>query len=153
RVLQRHGNRVGAILYANGVSGTIPARGGRDQVLRLIDALMDAPRLARAGETDLTALLTAAVPTIRRRSLVVVVSDFISRPGWEHPLALLARRHEMLAVRVQDPRERSLPDVGPLVMQDAETGQQLWVDTRDRRFRARFEEAARQRERELSTAF
>jgi uncharacterized protein (DUF58 family) len=153
RVLQRHGNRVGAILYADGVAGTIPARGGRDQVLRLIDALTQAPRLPRAAGTDLAALLSAALPTIRRRSLVVVVSDFISRPGWEQPLALLARRHEMLAVRVHDPREVALPDVGPLVLQDAETGEQLRVDTRDRRFRARFEEAARDRERSLAIAF
>jgi uncharacterized protein (DUF58 family) len=153
RVLQRHGNRVGAILYGDGVGGIIPARGGRDQVLRMVSELLDTPRLPRAEATDLTTLLTAAVSTIRRRSLVVIVSDFISRPGWERPLALLARRHEVLAIRVHDPRESTIPDVGPLVMQDAETGEQIWVDTRDRGFRARFETAARERERVLVAAF
>lgn len=153
RILQRHGNRVGAILYGDSVARPIPARVGRDQVLRITDALLDAPRLPRSPMTDLGVLLGEGVRTIRRRSLVVLVSDFISRPGWERPLAMLARRHDVLAIRVLDPREASLPDVGPLVMQDAETGEQVWVDTRDRGFRERFEAAARAREAELATAF
>lgn len=153
RVLQRHGNRVGAILYGDQVATPIPARGGRDQVLRIADALLGAPRLVRAEATDLATLLAQGVTTIRRRSLVVVVSDFISRPGWEKPLSLLARRHEVLAIRVHDPRESSLPDVGPLVLQDAETGERLWVDTRDAGFRRRFEEAAREREATLAATF
>jgi uncharacterized protein (DUF58 family) len=153
RILQRHGNRVGAILYGDGAATPIPARVGRDQVLRITGALLDAPRLPRAEATDLATLLGQALATIRRRSMVVVVSDFISRPGWERQLSLLARRHEVLAIRVHDPRESTLPDVGPLVMQDAETGEQVWVDTRDRGFRARFEAAARDREADLARMF
>lgn len=153
RVLQRHGNRVGAILYSDRVATPIPARGGRDQVLRLTDALLGAPRLGRAEATDLSTLLVQGVTGIRRRSLVVVVSDFISRPGWEQPLSLLARRHEVLAIRVHDPLESSLPDVGPLVLQDAETGERAWVDTRDAGFRRRFEAAAQEREAALAATF
>ena len=153
RVLQRHGNRVGAMLYGDRVGTPIPARVGRDQVLRITGALLDAPRLPRSEATDLSTLLGQGVATIRRRSMVVVVSDFISRPGWERPLSMLARRHEVLAIRVHDPRESSLPDVGPLVMQDAETGEQVWVDTRDRGFRTRFEAAAREREATLAELF
>ncbi len=153
RILQRHGNRVGAMLYGDRVGTPIPARVGRDQVLRITGALLDAPRLPRSEATDLSTLLGQGVATIRRRSMVVVVSDFISRPGWERPLSMLARRHEVLAIRVHDPRESSLPDVGPLVMQDAETGEQVWVDTRDRGFRTRFEAAAREREATLTELF
>ncbi len=153
RVLQRHGNRVGAMLYGDRVATPIPAQGGRDQVLRITEALLAAPRLPRAEATDLTTLLATAMTTIRRRSLVVVVSDFISRPGWEQPLSLLARRHEVLAIRVHDPLETSLPDVGALVMQDAESGEQVWVDTRDRGFRRRFEQAAQDREAALAATF
>jgi len=153
RVLQRHGNQLGAILYGDRPGTPIPARVGRDQVLRIAGALLDAPRMPRAEATDLSTLLAQGLATIRRRSMVVVVSDFMSRPGWERPLSLLARRHEVLAIRVHDPRESSLPDVGPLVMQDAETGEQVWVDTRDRRFRARFEAAAREREAGLAAMF
>src|SRR5258706_342114 len=66
--------------------------------------------------------------------------------GWERPLSLLNRKHEVLAVRVWDPREAELPDIGPVIMEDAETGEQLYVDTHDRNFRTRFAAAAQQRE-------
>jgi len=81
------------------------------------------------------------------------VSDFISAPGWAKPLALLARRHEVIAVRLYDPLEMELPDIGLFVMQDAETGEQLFIDTHDKSFRRRFAELARRRELELRGAF
>ena len=96
---------------------------------------------------------TPASATIKRRSLVFIVSDFISVPGWERPLSLLNRRHEVVAVRLLDPREIELPDVGPLIMEDAETGEQLYVDTHDAAFRRRFQDAARRREAEVNGAF
>jgi uncharacterized protein (DUF58 family) len=153
RLLTRHGNRVGAVFYGSKVERTIPARGGRLQTLRLIRDLLDQPRLPRAPFTDLTPLLSGGLNAIKRRSLIFIVSDFISAPGWERPLTLLSRRHEVLAVRVSDPRESELPDVGPIVLEDAETGQQLVVDTRDRSFRLRFQEASQQREADLSRTF
>ncbi len=88
----------------------------------------------------------------RRRSLIVIVSDFISTPGWERPLHVLNERHELLAVRLVDPREQALPDVGIVTIQDAETGEQLEVDTGDRRFRERFAAAALEREAEIGGA-
>jgi uncharacterized protein (DUF58 family) len=153
RLLTRHGNRVGAILYTGRVERNIPALGGRNQVLRLINDLLRQPRLPRAPFTDLTPLLEAGLNTIKRRSLVFVISDFISVPGWERPLSLLNRRHEVLAIRLWDPREAQLPDLGPLIMEDAETGEQLYVDTHDRKFRQRFEAAALNREAGLTRAF
>jgi uncharacterized protein (DUF58 family) len=84
---------------------------------------------------------------------VFVISDFISAPGWERPLHLLNRRHDVLAIRLVDPREIELPDVGPLLMEDAETGEQLYVDTHDKQFRRRFREAAGRRETAVSDAF
>jgi hypothetical protein len=90
---------------------------------------------------------------VKRRALVFVVSDFISAPGWAKPLALLARRHEVIAVRLYDPLEMELPDIGLFVMQDAETGEQLFIDTHDKGFRKRFAELARSRELELREAF
>jgi uncharacterized protein (DUF58 family) len=152
RLLTRHGNRVGAMFHGEGVYRTIPARSGRIQVLRLIDDLLKEPRLQRAAFTDLALLFEAAERGIKRRSLVFVISDFISVPGWERALQLLGRRHEVVAVRLVDRREVELPDIGPVVLEDSETGEQLYVDTHDRRFRRRFEEAARQRETDFDTA-
>jgi uncharacterized protein (DUF58 family) len=153
RLLTRHGNRVGAMLYGGCVERIIPARGGRLHVLRLINDLLKQPHLSRAPMTDLKVLLETAFGSIRRRSLIFVVSDFISRQGWEGPLGLLSQRHEVLAVRLWDPRETELPDMGLVVMQDAETGEQLYVDTHDRRFRLRFHEEAHRRKTELNSAF
>lgn len=153
RLLTRHGNRVGAILYTDKVEGVIPARGGKPQVLRLIKDLLSRPQLKRAPLTDLRTLLEAALRTLRRRSLVFIISDFISPPGWDKPLGMLAQRHEILAIRLYDPREMELPDIGPLILEDAETGEQLYVDTHNKHFRKRFFEAARRREHELNVAF
>ncbi|HRE27368.1 MAG TPA: DUF58 domain-containing protein [Anaerolineales bacterium] len=153
RLLTRHGNRVGGIFYSGGVDRVLPARGGRLHVLRLIHELLNQPKLARAPFTDLGDLLEAGLATVRRRSLIFVISDFISAPGWERTLSLLNRRHEVLAIRLWDPREVELPDVGPILLEDAETGEQLYVDTRDRGFRQRYREAARAREAALSEAF
>ena len=153
RLLTRHGNRVGAMFYDSRVERTIPPRGGRDQVLYLIKDLLKQPPLAHAPFTDLTPLLQSGLNAIKRRSLVFLISDFISAPGWERPLHLLNQRHEVLAVRLWDKREMEMPDIGLVVMEDAETGEQLYVDTHDRKFRVRFAEAARQRETALHETF
>jgi len=153
RLLTRHGNRVGAIFYDSRVERVIPAAGGRMHVLRLINDLLRQPRLPVAPFTDLGMLVETGYQLIRRRSLIFIISDFISAPGWERPLGLLNRKHEVLAVRLWDPREIELPDIGMILMQDAETGEQLWVDTHDRRFRQRFAEAAQRRQASLETAF
>jgi len=153
RLLTRNGNSVGAILYGGGVQGIIPAQTGRAQVLHLIDTLLEQPKLNRAPATDLSVLLNAALRILGRRSLVFVISDFISRPGWDKPLGMLTQRHEAVAIRLFDPREIELPDVGPIFMEDAETGEQIFLDTHDRGFRNRFVEAAHRREAELRSAF
>ncbi len=153
RLLTRHGNRVGAMFYDSRLERTIPARGGRNQVLILVNQLLNQPQLPRAPFTDLTPLLEAGMNAIKRRSLVFIISDFISAPGWERPLRLMNQRHEVLAIRLSDPREFELPDIGPILMEDAETGEQLYVDTHDKKFRQRFEEAGRRREENLREAF
>ena len=153
RLLTRHGNRVGAIFYGNGVERTIPAGSGRLHVLRLINDLLRQPPLPKAPFTDLTPLVQAGLHTIRRRTLIFIVSDFISAPGWDRALRLLNQRHEVIAIRLWDPREMELPDAGPLILEDAETGEQLYVDTRDKAFRKRFQEAAQQREAALQEMF
>jgi len=148
RLLTRGGNCVGAILYENAVDRIIEPRSGRNQVLRIARELLRPPT-ASGAETNLAGLVSTAASIIRRRSLVFVISDFISEPGWERGLALLTQRHEVVAIRVLDPREVELPDVGVVVMQDSETGAQMFVDTSDPRFRRRFRAAADAREERL----
>ena len=166
RLPTRHGNRVGAVLKgtAHDIHATvIPVRGGRRQVLHLLDSILrlgsgagqkTAPTPTPAGvTTDLSVMLREAYGAIKRRSVVFVLSDFISTPGWETALAQLARRHEVIAVRLYDPVEQALPELGFVMLQDAETGEQLFLDTQDRGFRERFVALAQQREAGLRTAF
>ncbi|HSO61498.1 MAG TPA: DUF58 domain-containing protein [Desulfobacterales bacterium] len=153
RLLTRRGNPVGALLYGDRVDTVIPARSGRRHVLHILHTMLSRPERPQSGATNLQDLLQNALRVMRRRSLVFVVSDFISTPGWAEPLGHLARRHETVAVRLFDPLERELPDLGLVVVQDAETGEQVWVDTHDRGFRKRFAAAAQLRERKLRSAF
>ncbi len=159
RMLTRRGNRVGAILHsdrAQSAPQVMSPRRGRRQVLHLLNAIerqdSDAPKNSAGQLTDLSRLLRHADATVRRRSVLFVISDFVSTPGWEEALALLARRHEVVAVRLYDPLERDLPAMGFVVMQDAETGEQLLVDTQDSGFRQRFAHIAQEREAALRQA-
>lgn len=149
RLLTRHGNRVGALIYRAGVDAVIPAGSGRRHVLHLLHSLQPPAAAPETGGTRLQELLDAAAGVIRRRSTLFVVSDFVSEPGWEHALARLAQRHEVVAVRVLDPLELELPDLGLLTLRDAESGEHLLVDTHDAGFRRRFARLAAQREAEL----
>ncbi len=153
RLLTRHGNRIGALFYGDSVDTVIPARSGRRHVLHVLHRLLSRPERSHSAATNLRDLLETAFRVMQRRSLVFVVSDFISAPGWAEPLAHLARRHEIIAIRLYDPLERELPDLGLLVMRDAETGERLFVDTHDRAFRKRFAAVAERREQELRSAF
>ena len=156
RLLIGHGNRVGALLYGNGRDTVLPARSGRQQVLQLMHAMQSAvtqrPHLASNADshpTRLRDLLLSAGHVVRRRSTIFVVSDFITDPGWETALGQLVQRHEVTAVRLIDPLELALPDLGVVAMRDLETGEQLMVDTHDKGFRQRFARIAAEREAEL----
>jgi uncharacterized protein (DUF58 family) len=153
RLLSQHGNRTGAMIYGSTVDTIIPPRSDRRHVLHLLHRLRHRPVLGAVGATRLDVLLSRAAETIKRRSAVFLVSDFISEPGWERPLAQLAQRHDVVAVQVVDPLEQTLPNLGLITMEDPETGEQLMVDTSDQAFRARFETLASERDQSLARTF
>ncbi len=152
RVLTRHGNRVGLIRYGSRVDTVMAPRSGRRHVLQLLAGMLQPSEPGPTRSTDLGEMLGHAMRVLRRRSLLFLVSDFISVPGWAPYLARLAQRHEVIAIRLYDPLEVRLPDIGGVLMQDAETGEQVWVDTHDAGFRRRFAAAAAKREQALRTA-
>jgi uncharacterized protein (DUF58 family) len=152
RFLARRGNRAGALLFSGGVDRQIPARGGRRQTHVILDAL-SRYRATRPAATDLARALSDTAQMIRRRALIFVVSDFITPEGWEKPLGQLAARHDVVAVRLTDPFEVRMPNLGLITFQDSETGEQLFVDTHDPGFRRRFAAAAEAREEALRQVF
>jgi len=171
RVITRRGNRVGAVLFGGQtVDGVLPPGTTRMHVLQLLQRMQQAARrpvragppegppegpVAAAGAapgTSLAELLRTADALTARRSLVFVVSDFISAAGWEDALGRLARRHEVVAVRLWDPLEMALPDVGLVTVEDAETGEQLFIDASDPGFRERYAAEAERQETALLEA-
>ena len=152
RVLTRHGNRVGAIFYGSRVERTIPARGGRVQVLRLINDLVSHPRRDSAPFTDLTPLLEAGQRWIKGRSLVFVDLGLHQRvPGWERPLEGLTQRSTRSSRSGCSTGARpSCPTSGRSSSTTPRRASSSYVDTHDATFRRRFGEAAERREADLA---
>jgi uncharacterized protein (DUF58 family) len=151
RLLSRSGNRIGAILYDNRLQRVIPPRTGRTHLLYLAHELTRPVLAPPDGRTtDLAGMLHLAAATARRRGLVFVISDFIGDLDWERALTRLSQRHEVVTIRVVDPVEFDLPDLGLVFVEDAETGEQLLADTGDPLFRQRFRAQVDARERALA---
>ena len=151
QLLISRGNRVGALLFDERVRSIIPPSAGRTALLQLIariERATDGSQFpspsggGQGGGTDLGRALTEAGRLIRRPSLMVVLTDFMTPTGWQQPLSALAIRHEVIAAWVTDPREHEIPDVGVVTFEDPESGQQILVDTRSAPLRARFQAAA-----------
>ncbi|HSS72339.1 MAG TPA: DUF58 domain-containing protein [Gaiellaceae bacterium] len=142
----RRGNRLALATFGDRNPVASPARQGDRGLVALLQALRREPDLEPMGPTSLGAALTRIGRLARRRSVIVVVSDFRGPRDWRPRLLHLAARHDVVAVEIQDPREQELPDVGDLWLVDPESGRQLRVDTRSRKLRQRFgEEAAADR--------
>jgi uncharacterized protein (DUF58 family) len=151
RLFGRGGNRVGALLYDTGVVRIVPAGTGRRHALRIGAELARTADGGRRGSTtDLAAMLDAAAKLARRRALIVVVSDFIGDGDWGRSLLRLAPRHEVVALRVTDAADDELPDVGLVVVEDAETGEQLVIDSGDPLLRARLRAGVADRDARLA---
>jgi uncharacterized protein (DUF58 family) len=145
QLLIGRGNRVGALLFDDRVRSIIPPSAGRTALLQLIARLERAAGAPGDGPTDLGRAVTEAGRLIRRPSMMILISDFMTPGGWQQPLSSLAIRHEVVAVWVTDPREGEIPDVGVATFEDPESGEQILVDTRSAHLRARFQDAAAER--------
>ncbi|MFN8496962.1 MAG: DUF58 domain-containing protein [Anaerolineae bacterium] len=141
-LLTRHGNRVGALMFADQPLEFIPPGSGRTHLMRMLSKLQASQRQTGRGQTDLTAAIARAETVMKRKALVLVVSDFLVPDGWQPALGRLAQRHEVVGVRLRDPRESELPDVGLITLEDPETGEQLTINSGDRKLRERFHKAA-----------
>lgn len=149
RLFGRGGNRVGALLYGAATMRVVRPGTGRRHVLRIGTELDRTTGTKERGTTDLAAMLEAIARLARRRSLVIVISDFIGTGDWERSLLRLAQRHEVVALRVVDAADEDLPDTGLVVVEDAETGEQLVIDSGDPLLRTRFRAAVGEREARL----
>ena len=161
RLFGRSGNRVGALLYDTGAVRIVPPGTGRRHALRIGAELARTTDAGRGGAgrggagqyggtTDLAAMLDAVGKIAQRRALIVVISDFIGNGDWERSLLRLAPRHEVVALRVIDSADDELPDAGLVVVEDAETGEQLVIDSSDPLLRARLAACVEDRDTSLA---
>jgi uncharacterized protein (DUF58 family) len=150
RMFSRGGNRVGALLYDTGVGRIVPSGTGRRHALRIGAELARSAAGQHGSTTDLAAMLDAVAKLARRRALIVVISDFIGDGDWERSLLGLVPRHEVVALRVIDAADDELPDVGLVVVEDAETGEQLVIDSSDPLLRARLRAGVTERDTQLA---
>jgi uncharacterized protein (DUF58 family) len=170
RLFGRGGNRVGALLYDTGAVRTVPPGSGRRHALRIGAELARTAEAGRrgagrngagrngagrngagqyGGTTDLAAMLDTVAKLARRRALIVVISDFIGDGDWGRSLLRLVPRHEVVALRVIDAADDELPNVGLVVVEDAETGEQLVIDSGDPLLRARLRAGVEERDARL----
>ncbi|GGM81613.1 hypothetical protein GCM10010106_30320 [Thermopolyspora flexuosa] len=150
RMFTRAGNRVGALFFDTGILRVVPPGTSRRHVLRIAAELGRTARARGGATTDLGEMLDAAGRLARRRSLILVLSDFIGEGDWERALQRLARRHEVVALRIVDTADDMLPEAGLIVIEDAETGEQLIVDSADPLLRAGLRTAVDAREERLA---
>jgi uncharacterized protein (DUF58 family) len=149
RLFGRGGNRVGTLLYDVASIRVVRPGAGRRHVLRIGAELDRTAGKRETGTTDLAAMLEATARLAKRRSLVIVISDFIGTGAWERSLLRLAQRHEVVALRIVDAADDNLPDIGLIVIEDAETGEQLVIDSTDPLLRARLQAGVAEREARL----
>ena len=145
----RNSDKVGLCLFSDRVEKYVRPQKGRLHTLRLVrDVLEFAPQRVATHTDEALRYLNRV---LKRKAVVFLLSDFYQMN--ERLLAVTAKRHDLIALQIRDPREESLPSVGLLELRDAEAGQTICLDTRDRSVRFRFEEQARLRQRNLEALF
>lgn len=145
-------DKVGLILFSDKINQYIPPRKGRDSVMRLAREVLAAGDNATGG-TDMTAALKYLNNVQKRRAVIFLVSDFIDCDNAENMLRTIAKRHDLICVKVMDEAEQSLPDAGLVELEDPETGDMVLVDTSSKQVRDAFAENAQRRTEELHNFF
>ena len=147
----QNNDKIGVIFFSDKIEKFIPPKKGRTHILHIIRELIDF--YPEDKQTDIEQALEYMTNSIKKRCTCFVISDFIDEHDFAHALAIANRKHDVVALRIYDPRENQLPPVGMMYLRDAETGEQMWVDTSDKKLREAYEKYAFVREKELDAIF
>jgi uncharacterized protein (DUF58 family) len=143
---QKNNDNIGVFLFTDTVESFIPARKGRKHTLKVISAIVRFE--PKSTNTNLQASFEYISKVIKKRSIVFLISDFFDEDFY-HPLKIIRNKHDVIALRIIDKREKELPDVGLIELEDEETGEQILVDTSDEIFRSNFMNLMKEREQLL----
>lgn len=131
----QNNDKVGLILFSGEVELFIPPKKGKSHVLRIIRELLEFE--PKSHQTDISGALKFLSNVLKKKSIVFVLSDFMAA-DYEHNLRITGKKHDLTGIRVFDPMEQQLPDIGVVSMKDAETGQIRWVNTHSRKIRETY---------------
>jgi len=142
----RNNDKVGLILFSDGLEKFIAPKKGKSHILRIVRELLSHEPQGKG--TNISGALEYLNHIIKKRSISFVLSDFIGRE-YTNALRIVSKRHDVIAVTMSDPRERELPNIGLVKMKDAETRQERWIDTNDKKVQQSFIQYWRQHEERL----
>ena len=147
----QNNDKIGVIFFSNKIEKFIPPKKGRTHILHIIRELIDF--YPEDKQTNIEQALQYMTNSIKKRCTCFLISDFMDEHPFAHALAIANRKHDVVALRVYDPRENALPPVGMMFLTDAETGEQMWVDTSDKRLREEYARYMAEGEKELEGVF
>ncbi len=140
-------DKVGVILFSDRVEKFIPPKKGRKHILLIIRELLTFK--PQSKKTDITAPLIFLTNTIKKRSTVFLISDFFAK-DFDTALNIAAHKHDIIALQIYDPRETKLPKIGIINAIDAETGENIWINTNSRRVRQAYEQYWQEHQKQLT---
>jgi uncharacterized protein (DUF58 family) len=146
----QNNDKIGVIFFSDRIEKFIPPKKGKSHILRIIRELISFEPQSKG--TNITLALRYLTNLIKKKSIVFLISDFMDN-GFNDALKIANRKHDMVALRIYDKRERELPDIGLVKMKDAETGVVRWIDTSDREVRRTYEYESRKSEQRLKDIF
>lgn len=146
----QNNDKIGLIFFSDKIEKYIPPQKGKSHVLRIIRELIDFRPANRL--TDISEALKFLTNVAKKRCTAFVLSDFMAQ-HFEDTLKIAGKKHDIVALRVIDPREQSIPDVGLVNFKDAETGETLWIDTSDRSVRKGYEQHYKKQEELVKNIF
>lgn len=147
----QNNDKIGVIFFSDKIEKFIPPKKGRTHILHIIRELIDFT--PENKQTNIGGALEYMTNSLKKRCTCFILSDFIDDKNFEHTLSIANKKHDVVALRIYDPRENELPPVGLMYMTDAETGESMWVDTSDARLRENYKKFAFEKEKELSNSF
>lgn len=133
----QNNDKIGVIFFSDKIEKFIPPKKGKTHVLRIIRELIEFK--AENKQTNIEVALKYLTNIIKKRSIVFLISDFLTEPNYKDALKIANKKHDLVALRIADKHETELPDVGLIKLKDNETGKIIWVDSSDKSFRKKFE--------------
>lgn len=142
----RNNDKVGLFLFSDDIESFVPARKGRKHILKIIRNLVSYE--PKSIKTDLNNALAYISKILKKRSILFIISDFYSDDFYK-PLKILRNKHDIIAVNISDTKEKEIPDIGYIQLEDEETGEQLLIDTSDENFRNNYKKIITDKEKKL----